>query len=124
MTEPGDIDSLAYEISRAELQRLPSTIKFAPDVTYHNTTSESEAHRIIAQAANNDARVIIYGHENGYNLMIPFLTNPGHEQGASASYVQEQIAGSSLSEFLQEIAPANIGEIGDIDFFQIRVYEK
>jgi hypothetical protein len=124
MTEPGDIDSIVYEISRAELHRLPTTQRIAPNVVAHNTTSEREAHNIIAQAANRDERIVIYGHDSESDLMIPFLTNPGHEHGASASYVQEQISGGSLSDYLKDVASSGIGEVGDIDFFQIQVYEK
>jgi len=125
MTDTYDIDYDTYEITLEELDLLAYSETIAPGVTQNNVLSSAAAYDIINEAANNGERVEIHGHDSASNLMVPFFSNEGHGRGISATYLLDEIwtdRNTSLSDVLREYSP--IGELGEIDFYMIIVYEK
>ena len=121
MTDPYDSEYEVYDITLEELEGLLGWINIAPGVREFNTRNEDAAISAIDDAARFDQRVQIYGHDSGSDFMVPYFANDGHSPGASASYVTELIGDyGGLEELLHGMSP--IGELGNIDFYQLNFY--
>ena len=114
-----------YSISLDDLMEMPRHQKISPNITEHYTDRTAGALSDIERAASKGERVGVHMHDSASGLMIPVYGNVGHAPGISASYLLELIEDSgSLSAQLREDAMSNIGEVGEIDFYQVTVYHK
>lgn len=120
MTPPKLDEYENYEISLSELTKLPAQINIAPDATRYNTRSSERAEDILA--SNEDKLVQIRAHDSASDLNISFLTEEGQGYGVRAGWLLEEMGGLSLEEYLELNSP--IGELGNLDFYQIDVYEE
>ena len=120
MTDSMDYE--AYEITSDELNALPRQRQIAPGLKEYNFSSERAASDFIRNASEKQ-RIEIYAHDGVSDLMVQFFSNPGHSTGMSAGHLESEIHRyGSLSNMLEGNSP--IGELGNIDFFQLRVHEK
>lgn len=122
MTDYGNEDYDVYDIGTEDLEDLPYHDYVGPGVSQYNVGSEAQAMEILNQ--NYDSRVQIYIHDSESNIMYPALTNAGHGEGMSASYLLEIVEGdrATLAEELEALAPPGVIH-GHIDWYQINVLE-
>lgn len=120
MTEPYEAEYESIDIS--ELDALPSWMHTAPGERQHNTSSEQSALNDVQNAAMHGERISFNAHDDASGLLVHVYDNPGHGAGISASELLERMneSGNSLSQQLSEDSP--IGELTDIDFFQVNIY--
>lgn len=122
MTDFDDEDYDIYEITMDELEDLPYHDYVGPGVSQYNVGSEAQAMEVLN--LNYDSRVQIYIHDSASDTMYPVMTNAGHGEGMSASYLLEIIEGdnATLAEELEALAPPGVIH-GEIDWYQINVLE-
>ncbi len=58
-----------------------------------------------------------------FSGQIQFLGNPGYSPGMRGDHLYDEVQRyDSLSDMLQDNSP--VGELGELDFFQLRVHDK
>jgi hypothetical protein len=109
-----------YEESLENLWDLPFKEEIATGTTEYNTASALGALEALRDEYGTDARFDLKVHDEASGLMMTIYGNEGHSPGIGLDYFLDTLGDGSFTDRVHK--DSRIGELGDIDWFQINVY--